>query len=500
MTYRRTWFSCVLWFLYTILCIALLTIVGEVWVQYFTGVSGDSLIVSGLFLILTASVLYWIIRGIAAQIRKKCVRKERAAQIWSFIVFLLIMVGGVFIRIICLNDQLSVVESGRIADVSGMEFYDMATVTEDSLIPSMDYGISYLYVMLLSAVLAFLGNKVASVIYLQVFLQTIGMVLAYAVTRKIAGKLPACVALIYLACSLSCLRMLVCFGPEWLFFVFYMFGMLITVSFVKSYLANRLRKPLAVIGAVVIGAVIGGLTYLDLTAASLLIVILAVAVGKKIRRENTPVYNSGGISAAVILTTVFVCAAVWFGATGIVSSIKGTDCIGEVLDRLWLCYRNSIPFTNMQPYFSDVYLIGVLIVPAFFLAFEFFRSRKEQNYMLWILLCLLAAPTPMAVYGEHGFGVLSLYIWAVLAGLGLQNCLFGGREQVMQDVIKEINTAIEAQPPEMTENQVPEPHYIENPLPLPKKHVAKEMDYQYAVKESDMKYDVEVAENDDFDL
>ena len=49
-------------------------------------------------------------------------------------------------------------------------------------------------------------------------------------------------------------------------------------------------------------------------------------------------------------------------------------------------------------------------------------------------------------------------------------------------------------------DQTSNPRYIENPLPLHKKHVAKEMDYQYTVEEKYMKYDVEVPEDDDFDI
>lgn len=41
---------------------------------------------------------------------------------------------------------------------------------------------------------------------------------------------------------------------------------------------------------------------------------------------------------------------------------------------------------------------------------------------------------------------------------------------------------------------------IENPLPLPKKHVKKTMDYRIDVTEEQMKYDMEVREDDDFDL
>lgn len=501
MIYRRTWFSGVLWFLYTILCIALLAISGEVWMQSFTGFSGNMLIVFGLLVIPAAAALYWIIRGVATRIRKKHILKGRTVRILGCIAFLLIVAGGVVIRIICLKDQLSLAESGSIINASGMEFYDIAVVTEEDLVPILDYGISDLYVMLLTTVLSFLGNRVTSAVFLQVFLQIIALVLVYAVTRKIAGRLPACTAILYLACSLSCLRMLVCFGPEWLFFIFYMFGMLMTVSFVKSYCENRLRKPLALIGAAAIGVLIGGLAYLDLTAFSLLVVIAAVAVGKRPRQMKIPICNSGGISAAVILTTILMCAAAWLGAMGVISYVKGTDLLNEIVDRFGLCYQHSFPFTNTEPYFFDIYLIGMLIVPASFLIFEFFRRGHEQNYTLWILFCLLAAPTPMAVYGEHGFGVLSLYIWAVLAGLGLQNCFFGGRAKVMQAVIEEINAAAEtAEASEQAEDQIPKPHYIENPLPLPKRHVAREMDYQYDVAENDMKYDVEVPENDDFDV
>ena len=42
--------------------------------------------------------------------------------------------------------------------------------------------------------------------------------------------------------------------------------------------------------------------------------------------------------------------------------------------------------------------------------------------------------------------------------------------------------------------------FIENPLPLPKKHVKKTMDYRFEPEEEGMKYDIETAENDDFDL
>lgn len=523
MIYRRTWFSWVIWFIFAALCIILLTVDGVVWIQHFTGLKGTLLLIAGVAVIPAVACIYWIIRCVAVRIRKKYVWKERTVRIAVCVFFLLVLVLGLglragrlhsFINIWDMKDHLRPARALDIVSAQSMEYFNKAVVTEQSNISPTDYGLNDLYVVLLSAVLSFLGNKVTSAVYLQIFLQITSLVLVYAVTRKLARRLPSCVAVAYLACSLCCLDMLTVFSPEWLYFVLYMFGMLAASGFVKRYCADDIQKPLAICGSVIIGALIGVLAYLDLTGFSLLVVMIIAAVGKKNESEDTAYYNfSKGMNAAVILCSCVSCVAVWHGIMYAAAYARGSRFMADITDRLWMCYRYNDSFTNIQPYFLDVYLIGLLIAAASFLLFEFFRSGKEQNYMPWIILCLVVAPTPLAMSGEHGFVVFSLYIWAVLAGLGLQNCLFGGRAKVMQAVIEEINTAAEraeqsanvvqtteTQESGVMDNQTSKPRFIENPLPLPKKHVAKEMDYQYDVAEKDMKYDLFVSDDDDFDI
>ena len=43
-------------------------------------------------------------------------------------------------------------------------------------------------------------------------------------------------------------------------------------------------------------------------------------------------------------------------------------------------------------------------------------------------------------------------------------------------------------------------NYIENPLPLPKKHETKILDYPYFVATDKLRYDVKVSSDDDFDI
>lgn len=535
MTYRKTWFSGVLWLLYTILCIVSLVILaGGVWTAYLAGIpygkgfppaviaplagiSDDALLWLALLILPLTALLYWAVRYIAGVVRRKCAWKERTLFVWECIVVFLILAGGMVLRVLYADYVISLADNELFLaqQVSGMEYYDMATVTAGgSATASLD-RMAALYVLCLSVALSFLGNKIVSAVILQIILQAAGMLLAYAVTRKLAGRLPACIALLYLSCSFCCLRMLNCFGPEWLFFVLFMIGMLVMAGFVQGYCDNRLSPPAAFLGAAAVGAFTGALACIEPAAAPVMLLLTAVATGRKKRQETESVYNAAGTSAAVIITAAAAYLAILAGAALL-------DPSGGKLSlrSMGIWYENSAGFINMQPYLYDAYLVGLLIVPASFLVFEFFRSGREQNYMLWILLCIVVSPTPLAVIGRYQFGLPSLYIWAVLAGLGLQNCIFGGRAKVMQAVIEEINQAAEqAEGDAQTEAAAAregavdgsadvsqgtagetKPRFIENPLPLPKKHEKKEMDYQYPVEEKDMKYDVEVSEHDDFDI
>ena len=53
---------------------------------------------------------------------------------------------------------------------------------------------------------------------------------------------------------------------------------------------------------------------------------------------------------------------------------------------------------------------------------------------------------------------------------------------------------------EKEELKIPMIHFIENPLPGPKKHVPKEMKYAYEPQIDEMKYDYDIKPIDDFDI
>lgn len=532
MTYRKTWFSYVLWVIYTMLCAVFLVFAGNyIWASYLqtggmTVSLADRTVPAVGFLILPAmAALYWVIRVTAVKIRKKTVRKEKIFGITETVIVWLAFAIGIFLRILRASEYIALLntaESGAQAGVNGIEYFNMAVVTADSSVEPPAYGAAYLYVSCLSFVLTFLGNKVASAIIFQVVLQIVGLILAYAVTRKLAGRIPACVVLFYLACSVSCLEMLKNLGPECLYFILYMIGMLAAAGLVKGYCANRLSRKPMLAGAVLTGAVIGILGYLDLTAFTILILMTATFTGNKKRPEGLQIHHSPAIGCAAAAAAVLSCAAGFLGMAGIFSYAGGAAWDKELQNWavLHMGKTQTFGFRPLYPYSMDMLLFVVLVVFAAFLVFEFFRSGREQNYMLWVLLCIIVSPTPFAVIGIQPFGLFSMYIWGVLAGLGLQNCLFGGKARLMQSMIEEINQSAEeaetTEKIEITEDEEgseeeeesgeeadqpqQKPRYLENPLPLPKKPVHRQMDYQYHLEEKDMKFDVEIKDDDDFDL
>ena len=493
MTYRKTWFSYVLWVIYTMLCVIFLVFAGNyVCASYLSDSfwnTGLSLPVKdltvqwfGLVMLPATAVVYGIVRWIADRIRKKYAGGETAKKIAECIVVWAFLTVGIFLRAMYALDAIQMqkaAENSAQNYVGGIEYFEKAVVTAGGFVEPLSYGGAYFYVACLSFILSFLGNKAVSAIILQVFLQVAGLILAYVTTRKLAGRIPAGAVLLYLSCSPAYLEMLKILGPECLFFDLYL--------------------------------------LVDLAAFTLLVIMAAAVVGKKKHKEDVTVNHVSGLDAAVVLMALLSCAVGLCAALGLLSLNRGTSFQGEIT--VWVAQQignsRTFGFRPLYPYSLDMLLFGGLTVMAAFLVFEFFRGGREQNYMLWIFLCIVAAPTPLAVFGVQPLGLLSMYLWGVLAGLGLQNCILGRKTQLMKTLIEEINQAAEellqkteaerseeavSEPKSSETSAITNPRFLENPLPLPKKHVPRQMDYQYHVEDAKMKYDVEVKEEDDFDI
>lgn len=67
-------------------------------------------------------------------------------------------------------------------------------------------------------------------------------------------------------------------------------------------------------------------------------------------------------------------------------------------------------------------------------------------------------------------------------------------------ILEDMDDVAEIEGREEPEEGKPKVKLIENPLPLPKKHVRREMDFDRIVEWDKMKFDIAVDETDDFDI
>ena len=500
MTYRKTWFSYVLWVAYAGLCVMLLSYTGY---HIYAGYVALPLARLGALIIFPVLVCVYL----ALRLSSQAIRKRHSVSLYAraMLEAAVVSISFVFGLLYRLRVLLyTTVDSASIESVTG-DYYERALIRAGEQIEPMAHGLSQLYVTCLSAVFSFLGNGVTSAMLFQIILQMAAMVLAFCIVKKAARRLPACVVLLSLAFSDTFAAKIAVIDPECFYLVLYLLGLLVILGFIKGYL---LGKPVlgGLAGAVFAGASIGVLIYLELWSVTLLFFLVGLFTGKREKEDR--------ISGRILHTfmTVASCVGSFLVVIGADATLSGVSFEWSI--RVWaypysLIRWNGFLFDTVK---GDSLFWALLVLLAAFLVFEFLRGGREQNYTLWMFVCVLFTPVLMMDLDRIGYGSILLFFWSMMAGLGLKNCILAGQAEVMRAKIQEINASVGADAiqeikaaTEMAEKNAAEqpmekPRYIENPLPVPKKHVKREMNYDHEVPESAMHFDIEIAEGDDFEL
>lgn len=515
MSYKKTWFSYVLWVVYTGVCIMLLAFMGYYMnVRYFfDGKEKQGLsVLCALMVFPVILILYFGIRAVSDAVRKRYTIQPHTAAMWEWFAAALIFALGLLYQIRELLYLTARIDAGEEPALCSSEFYENARITVMQGTSVSSSGAGWVYERLLSLFLSFLGNKIFSALVLQLLLQAVIMGLCYAVVRKLAGKLPAGIALFSVAYAMGSGILEEKLDPGKLVFALYLAGLLFLADYMRAVLYSKKRKALLAAAGLLLGGYLGVLLFLELTTATLLLFLIVLfAMAERKQEEDTV----GKRLFAVLLP--FVSGILVWLAVYSVYGVQGEETLAEGLRRMSGNVRWIQPFA-FEGWKEERALLffWLLLGSAAFLTIEFLRRKQANNFSAWMLAGLGAALTPFAGNGQAPCWLTAIFVWGVFAGLGIQNVIAGEPREVRDAMLAEINEAVDEKPvsergepehhpddeigktTEMPESQ--KPRFIENPLPLPKKHIRKEMDYQYPVEDDAMKYDVEVDEQDDFDL
>ncbi len=148
-----------------------------------------------------------------------------------------------------------------------------------------------------------------------------------------------------------------------------------------------------------------------------------------------------------------------------------------------------------------------VLLPACLYIFGFHRQRENRG-VLWLPSFLLM--TAVILFGKTGTGgrTVAWLLWLVMAGMGLhsaccvepsegENGRAAGKDAGSEACMEEDavpGAKGEAFPRLRPGEQIP------NPLPVPRRRVSGPMDYAFEPEEKEMHFDLEPAENDDFEI
>lgn len=493
MTCKKTWISYVLWALYTCATGVILADYAILFWQKYVNARIDYGTAVFVFLVFAgvAGCYFLIRKELSEYHRQDSVGKDneiinRMAYFWeafmTFSIFFAGLIYRIYLYLQSTPDMIMITQ-----------YYHDATVKAGAGVEPATHGASYLYTLCLSFVLSFLGNKAGAAVCLQIFLQMLTLLLAFFAVRKIAGRIPACAAMLMLAVSSVYAGQIFMLTPESFFFLLYLAGLFIIGSYVKMYCRGNFSVASGIAGAVLSGIVIGILCYLDAISLTLLFLLPALFTGIQKREKD----------AASFLVLILASGGLAFMGALAAYALYSHGEIGQTAETWFLLYRNHIKadYIFYQTNRSIIECL-ILVVPAAFLIMAFWNRRREQNASFWIWLMFLLAPTPLTMAGVLPYQIFSIFIWSVLAGIGIQQSFVWEEKKVAKTENKSVAEMNEPAPETSAEVSAPvsAPRFIENPLPLPKKHEKKEMGYQYEIAEDKMNFDVEIKENDDFDF
>lgn len=229
---------------------------------------------------------------------------------------------------------------------------------------------------------------------------------------------------------------------------------------------------------------------------SIIIVVLLVIVGVALR-----IFGMGN----VVQESVYFDMAKVAEGQGIPTSVNG-----PVYVYLQLLHLIFLVFGNKWEVAIWLQIILQLIAGGFLYS----GVRKLTGTLPAVIMLGILMVSPLAINQALILSPENLFF--LVFSLILYICakiikkVLGARKKVAVERLWEdgkMEACLEAMSMDITEREtedkseeVPQVKFIENPLPLPKKHVKKVLDYDREIEDGQEDFDVEIDEDDDFDI
>ena len=475
MSWKKNKFSYVLWLVYAVLAgSGLLNIA----ITFSYSLECSELLgvpIVGVALLIAGGMALTLKKGLTDIDVTSWTRGKRGTVAECAVVVLLVA-AGIILRVRYAYNIAHIGES--------VAFYEAAVVGTGKSLPQVVHGASYFYLCLLQAVLFLFGNKLSVAIVTQSVLQILAGMVFYMAVRKMAGKLASVIMIGFYMLSPIMVEEALVLSPNML--VLLMFS--IALFCIGKMLENGRIHP---VWCLLIGGISGCVCYLDIFG----VVLLAFVVGIFYVEREAPESFWKKRSFSFLCFVIGVLAS-FLAIIGVDALCSNKEYMG-ILNAWFTIYYPA--FYNMSgDFLNEKYFLNLLILFIVLMmgVFTFLIDREHEKQSVWTLataLTTLAYVYQMMTQNQDAYVYIYIFSFA-LAGIGIQNLLFVTKMPVVaedtetEDTETEVFTGQEAAKKEVPVGQ-PTLEFIDNPLPLPKKHKPRIMDYDY-----------EVADDDDYDI
>lgn len=381
-----------------------------------------------------------------------------------------------------------------LAEVNSV-YLDVARMKADGGVPELVHGATYLYLHLLHVIFYFLGNKAMAIIWMQIGLHIGVCIFLYCGIKNLVGRVAGIVSLAMLTLSPTMVFMPLYYSP----LIVYLFLFSFVFCLASSGMERREKK----VSLLFMGGLESVLLYLDLSGALLILLSIYIILCNK--KEDAGLKKK----LADMLAHIIGCVAGFIGSFAVDSCLSGKELFQILNSWCKLFAPKGFVLPLEMSLFGSIEEYSILFFFMSIGIFSFWLCKQDKTGH-WITgLFATGVAVCSGMFTSEMSGEIWLYIILIVMAVGgIENC-FCINDDDKTDLSPEVHSLPEVQADtelhtsgeeqsEAQDREQTEFEPLENPLPLPRRHVKKTMDFKMDDLEDD--FDVEINENDDFDL
>lgn len=497
MSPRKNVFSYIIWLVFSVYMLLLIT----AYSFHAVSSSGFGIYVTQTYqkvlfflgVILAFVIIYVAVRWIASVVENRLSAVKSIMDVVAIACPILILLGTVVLTAYYLMNNMPITLNNEI-------YYRQAVVNgqETSFVV---HGMSYLYVKVLHILFLFFGNNPFAGIVLQIVFFFMLLILVYITCMHMCGIIPACVsmALLGLLQIHTFLNEVFSLTPELLYLCLYFLGLFFISSIIKGICNESIHGFWGGFVVYLLGIYIGYLVYLDIFSITLLFFLLGMIGIRHVAKKVSVLVNV--VAFAGILNGVAFSLLYLF----VQENMMPLDYLHSVISLYFekAAFVNTMPVPTLSSNFIWILLILLFgIIPGYVV-------QSCDRYTTWIISFFALLLCQMFCINRLEYNIILDVFIGIMAGLGFygyvkfdQEHVLADAETIFEEEKKNVEEAVE--PVQIIQEKeiitkVEPGKPLDNPLPIPKKHVKKSVDFPYQISDDKLKFDHTIDENDDFD-